>query len=71
MAIFDQKNEQKIFSCKFFPIFGHQTPGSGTGTVLGSAIRKHAGSGSALNQCGIRNPVNDKSFEEFIQQREE
>jgi hypothetical protein len=38
------------FSYKFFSILGHQTldpdPGSG------SAIRKNAGSGSALNQCG-------------------
>ncbi len=34
-----------IFSCKIFLIFGHQNPG------FGFAIRKNAGSGSALNQC--------------------
>jgi hypothetical protein len=37
-----------VSSCKFFSIFGHQNPGSGSG----SAVRKNAGtvSGSALNQ---------------------
>jgi hypothetical protein len=35
---------------KIFLIFGHQNPGSRTGS--GSAIRKSAGSGSALNQGG-------------------
>jgi hypothetical protein len=39
---------KKISAVKFFPIFGHQNLGSGSR----SAIRKNAGSGSALNQCG-------------------
>ncbi len=45
-----KKIKNKISSCKSFSIVGHQTldpdPGSG------SAIRKNAGSGSGLNQCG-------------------
>jgi hypothetical protein len=38
----------------FLSIFGHLYPGFGTGSGAGSrfAIRKNAGSGSALNQCG-------------------
>ncbi len=48
MAIFDQEKKKKISSCKFFSILGHQT----LDTDPGSAIRKNAGSGSALNQCG-------------------
>jgi hypothetical protein len=57
IAIFDPKNIKMCYSCKFFPIFGHQNPGFGTesGSVSGSAIRKNAGSGSALNQCGSAN----------------
>ncbi len=39
---------QEFYSCKFFTIFGHHS----TGSVSVSAIRKSAGSGSALNQCG-------------------
>jgi hypothetical protein len=48
LPFFDQENKNKISNCKFFSILGHQTlePESG------SAIRKNAGSGSALNQCG-------------------
>ncbi len=66
IAIFYQINKIKAFNCKFFPIFRHQNPGSGTGSgsalgsgyVLGSgsAIRKNAGSGSALNQYGFTTP---------------
>jgi hypothetical protein len=61
MAIFDKKIIFKNSSCKFFPLFGHQNPGSGTGSGSASgsgsrsAIRKNAGSGfvseSAFNQC--------------------
>jgi hypothetical protein len=59
-----KKIYKKISSCKFFPIVGHQFPGSGTGSGSalgsesgsGSAIRKNAGSvsvsGYALNPCG-------------------
>ncbi len=32
-------------------MFGHQNPGLGTGS--GSALKKNAGSGSALNECGF------------------
>ncbi len=49
-VIFDPKNIKKFYRCNFFPIFGHQSAWFGTGS--GSAIRKNAGSGSALNQCG-------------------
>jgi hypothetical protein len=64
MAIFDQENINKIFSCKFFLILGHHIldPDPQLEKMLdpvpesGSAIRKNAGSGSvsgsALNQCG-------------------
>ncbi len=40
----------KKYKFKIFTIFGHKNPGSRTG--CGSTIRKNAGSGSALNQCG-------------------
>jgi hypothetical protein len=42
---------EKVFQMygKFVEIFGHQNPGSGYGS--GSAHRKNACSGSALNQC--------------------
>jgi hypothetical protein len=52
MAIFDQEIKNKISSCKFFPILGHQTLNPDPEYV--SAIRKNdgSGSGSALNQCG-------------------
>jgi hypothetical protein len=36
------KKIKKIFSCKFFPIFEHQNPGSGSR----SSLTKNAGSGS-------------------------
>jgi hypothetical protein len=48
--------KSKEFSCfemldvLFFSMFGHQNAEFGTGS--GSAIRKNAGSGSVLNQCG-------------------
>jgi hypothetical protein len=47
---------KKFYTCKFIPISGHQNPGFGTGSgsVSGFAIRKIAGSGSVLNQCGSR-----------------
>jgi hypothetical protein len=47
-----QKIKKKFYICKTFSIFGHQNPGFGTGSGSGSAIRKNAGSRSALNQCG-------------------
>ncbi len=47
---FRSKKYKKFYSFKFFPIFGNQNPGFGTGS--GSTIRNNAGSGSALNQCG-------------------
>jgi hypothetical protein len=40
-----------FFSCNFFPIFGHQNPGFGSG----SALTKNAGSGSALKPMRIPN----------------
>jgi hypothetical protein len=56
-----KKIKKTISSCTFFPLFGHQHPGSesgsGSGSALrpgsGSAIRENAGSisGSAKNQC--------------------
>jgi hypothetical protein len=59
--------KEKKSSCECFSIFGHQKPGSetgsgfgsalGSGSGYGSAIRKNARSvsvsGSALNQCGF------------------
>jgi hypothetical protein len=56
---------EKNSNCDCFSVFGHQKPGSGTGSGsalgsgsgYGSAIRKNARSesvsGSALNQCGF------------------
>jgi hypothetical protein len=41
------KNVSQLY---IFSIFGHQNPGFGTGS--GSAMRKKAGSRSALNQFG-------------------
>jgi hypothetical protein len=41
---------QKFYSWNFFQFLVIKNPGFGTGS--GSAIRKNAGSGSALNQCG-------------------
>jgi hypothetical protein len=50
IAIFDPKNIQISFTAvNFFLVFAHQNPGFRTGS--GSAIRKNAESGSALNQC--------------------
>ncbi len=53
---FLSKNINKISCCNFFLIFGHQNPGSVIGSGFengsGSAVRKNAGSRSALNQCG-------------------
>jgi hypothetical protein len=50
------KKDVNIFlTVKLFNFF-RQNPGSGiAGSV--SAIRKNDGSGSALNQCGFKNPV--------------
>jgi hypothetical protein len=45
-----KKIKIKISSCEFFSILGHQT--LDPDPESGSAIRKNAGSGSALNQCG-------------------
>jgi hypothetical protein len=45
VQFFYQKNKNFV-SCNFFSVFGYQNPGSE------SAIRKDAGSISALNQCG-------------------
>ncbi len=39
------------FSWKFFPIFGHQNPGSGSGYWSGSALTKIAGSGSVFGSA--------------------
>jgi hypothetical protein len=49
-----EKNIKGFTAVNFFPTFGHLFPGFGTGSGAGSgiAIRKNAGSGSALNQCG-------------------
>jgi hypothetical protein len=47
-----KKIEIFFFSFRFFPIFGHQNPGSRTRSGTGSAIRKNSGSGSIFNQCG-------------------
>jgi hypothetical protein len=47
--------KEKKSSGECFQIFGHQNPGSETGSGYGSVLRKNAGSesvsGSALNQC--------------------
>ncbi len=45
-----KKIYKKLYSCKFFSIFGHRNLVFVIGS--GSAIRKNAGSGSALNQWG-------------------
>jgi hypothetical protein len=51
LQFYDPKNIKKSFTAiNFLSIFGHQNPGFGSGSR--SAIRKNAGSGSGLNQCG-------------------
>jgi hypothetical protein len=45
-----KKIEIKFPAINFLSILGHQTLDPDKGS--GSAIRKNAGSGSALNQCG-------------------
>jgi hypothetical protein len=42
-----------FISVFFSSFFGHQNPGSGSG----SKISKNAGSGSALNECGSETPL--------------
>jgi hypothetical protein len=44
-----------FFSCKFFPMFGYQNPGpgSGSGFVFGSVLTQNALSGSALKPIRI------------------
>jgi hypothetical protein len=48
IAILIKKMNKKFPAVIFFPIFGHQNRGSGTGSRSGSALGYGSGSGSAL-----------------------
>jgi hypothetical protein len=67
--MFDQENRNEISSYKFFSILGHQSQTLAPDPQSGSAIRKNAGSGSALNQCGSETlPHGSASFRRLIKQ---
>jgi hypothetical protein len=66
LQFFIKKISNFYLAINFFPVFGRQNPGFGTGSR--SAIRKNAGSGSALSQCGSTT-LNRRNASNYWQQQ--